>query len=191
MKSILTFSAAFLAMAVSASATLYTDTNTYYTDQHNGPDTLGVKLNEGQVMTDMWSYGPMASGETVTKVETWFKLFDNDSDKEVVYIQLGVGESPVDFTFSSGVVEFGGSYLLNWSFTPATNASLLADAANGFLSYSVTASNQSNLSNDLYLEYAKVNVTTSSVPDSGATIAFLGFGLLAMAGAQRRFSLIG
>lgn len=170
---------AFLALTLSAKAGMYTDTNI-----HND------NLFEGQSASGTWSYGPIGTGETISKIETWFKFSSSDQSFEQVHIDLGTGEGPIDSSFTSGTFNFGSNYTVNWTLN--SGASLFADAANGFLSYVVSAPTIRSIDNDFTFDWAKVEVTTMSrsVPDSGATIAFLGLGMLAIAGAQRKFRLI-
>jgi len=175
-KSLLTLGAALVALAVSASATVYTDTNT-----HNVP------VYEGQTVNGQWSYGPIAAGEVVTSVQSWFTFASEDSDKEQAYIEVGTGEGPVDQTSYTAYTNFGNSY--TFTFGASSIASLLSDAANGLLSYSVSANNIRNLDNDLTFISAKVNVTTRGVPDGGATLAMLGLAFVGFVGFQRKFRL--
>lgn len=175
-KSLLSLGAILMGLAVSSSANLYTDTNTHNTD-----------VSEGETVSGQWSYGPIGSGETVTGVETWFKFSSGDNDYEQVHIDLGTGEAPIDYSFTSSTFNFGSNYTIHWNFN--SPGSLFADAANGILSYEITASNKRDSNNDFTFEWAKVNVTTSAknVPDSGATVALLGLALLGVVGFQRRF----
>lgn len=179
LKSILLIGVSLFAMSVSASASLYTDTNT-----HN------EFLSEGESVEGQWSFGPIASGETITKIDTWFKFSDTDSASEQVHVALGIGDGNTDATWTSGTFNFGSNYTFNWTFN--SGASLFADAANGLLSYRVTATNVSQLTNDLTFNWAKVDVTTTSnrVPDDSSTIAFLGLGMVALAGMQRKFRAV-
>ena len=177
-KTALLLGAAALAICVSASANVYTDTNTHNLDMY-----------EGDTFTGHWTYGPIAANQTVTKVETWFKFSSSDTDYEQVHIDLGTGEGVTDYSNTSGTINFGSNYTIDWVFN---TASLLADAANGTLNYTITAIGNSHISNDFTFNTARVDVTTitkttQKIPDGGATIALLGLSLVALAGAQRKF----
>ncbi len=180
-KSLLTLSAVFAALFLRASAGFYTDT-----------DVQNVTLSEGDSVTGQWSYGPIGAGETITKIDTWFKFSSEDSETEQFHIDLGVGDGNIDASTTSLVFNFGSNYTLNWTFT--NNASLFADAANGLLSYTVTATSNNNRQweNDFTFNWAKVEVTTakSSVPDGATTIALLGMSFIGLVGMQRKFRLV-
>ncbi len=177
-KFLFTLGAILSGLAASSSANLYTDTNI-----HN------VDVFEGQSVSGQWSYGPIGAGETVVGVETWFKFSSGDNDYEQVHLDLGTGEGPVDYSYNSSTFNFGPNYTIHWNFN--SPASLLADAANGFLSYEITSTNKRGLDNDFTFAWAKVNVTTTAckVPEGGATVAMLGLGLLGFFGLQRKFQL--
>ena len=180
-KSFLTIGAAFVALCLGASAGVYTDTN-----NHN------KSLSEGESFTGQWSYGAIGAGETITKINTSFNFSDSDSESEQFHIDLGVGEGGTDATYTSGTFSFNSNYTFNWTFT--TGASLFADAANGLLSYTVTATdnNSRNWDNDLKFKSASVEITTvkNSVPDGGTTLALIGMSFLGLVGMQRKFRLV-
>jgi hypothetical protein len=182
--SLLTLGTAILAMAISASASIYTDTNTY-----SSRFSEGITLSEGQSYSDSWNYAATPANETITKIETWFNFSSADNEKEQVKIDIGTGEAPVDFSFLSNVINFGDNKQFSWAFT--NNAGLFDDASNGVLSYIVKATNISGV-NDFYFSSASVKITTvsNSVPEGGATIALLGLGFLGLVASQRKFRLV-
>jgi hypothetical protein len=180
-KSWLAFLAATVLAGSSGYAVLYTDKNT-----HNDV------MEEGDVVTGKWSYGPIGSGETVTSVETWFKFASSDSAYEEYQVLIGTGEGPVDYT--SGEIQFNGLVIGHWYFD---SGSILSDAANGYLSYRVEATaTPSGNYNDFEFKWAKVEVRTAEgtgtttrnhgVPDGGGTVALLGVGLLGFWAFRRR-----
>ena len=162
-------------LAVSSSANPYTDTN-----------HPNVDVYEGQTVTGQWSYS-IGAGETVVSVESWFNFESGDSDKEQATVKVGVGEGVVDQTMTSSFTNFGSLYTVH--FNASSLQSLLDDAANGLLSYSVTATNLSGVQNDFTFTEASVKVTTRSVPDAGATLGMMGLALGGFAGFQRKFRL--
>jgi hypothetical protein len=174
-KSLVILPAALLVLAVSASANIYNATN-----------HPNVDINEGQTVTGQWTYS-LGAGETVVSVESWFNFESSDSDREKAEVKVGVGEGVVDQSRTTSFTNFGTLYTVH--FDASSLQSLLDDASNGILSYSVTATNVGNVQNDFTFTTASVKVTTRSVPEGGATLTMLGLTLVGFVGFQRKFRL--
>lgn len=174
-KSLVIIPAALLALAVSASANIYTATN-----------TPNIGVYEGQTVTGQWSYS-IGAGETVVSVESWFNFSSVDPEKEQASVKVGVGEGVIDQTMTTSFTNFGSLYTVH--FNASSLQSLLDDASNGLLSYSVTATDVRGVDNDFTFTDATVKVTTRSVPEGGATLGMIGLALVGFVGFQRKFRL--
>lgn len=131
------------------------------------------------------SVGYKASGLcTITSAVATFGFWANDTAKETMQILFGANSWTPVFPNAQQVNTYE-----TFSFT-ITGAALNDLNADGILSYSVKIPNISGNTDDVWLKWAKLEVTTEcrQVPDGGATLSLLGLGLMGLVAVRRRLA---
>lgn len=187
MKQIATLAVAALLSLGNAMAVQYIDTNPANVRLDANPTVFGFQnplynpSHTGQ--WDLLNEGYNPANETITSATATFKLAD-----------LNGGSESYSITIDGDAFASGGN-LANFQFTILSGVvgvdALLTLDSTGLLSYTVSAAR-----GVFWLKEAKLvaNATDRAlpspigVPDGGATLALLGFGMLGLLGASRRIA---
>lgn len=154
---------------------------------HEGNPTYAGQFN---ILND--GYNPAA--HSITSAKIWFAFADDDLTGDLFeeeWVEIDIN----DQLFLNAEVD-GSHIAFDWVSGDVTGSLLLSLSSTGTLNYSVTIIDSQPgwmgwdlINNSTYLKVAKLQAwgDNKQVPDAGATVAFLGLGLIGLAAARKRF----